>query len=44
MLVKSIFVGGMFGVVPRLMALAIRAAADWQRWAAGYAHGTCFTP
>lgn len=34
MLVKFNFIGGVFYVVPRLMALAIRAAANWRRWVA----------
>jgi hypothetical protein len=34
-LAKYIFIGGMLCVVPRLMASATRAAADWRRWAAG---------
>jgi hypothetical protein len=29
-LAKWIFIGGVFCVEPRLMALVIRAAADWQ--------------
>jgi hypothetical protein len=32
MLAKYVFIGGVFWVVPGLMALAIRAAADWQRY------------
>jgi len=38
-LAKSIFVGGVFCVVPRLFASVIRAAADWQRWVASQGKG-----
>jgi hypothetical protein len=35
-LAKYVFIDGVFCVVPCLMALVTRAAADWRRWAAAF--------